>query len=166
MIDLRPLFANVNGTNFIGLDTCTVPVLKGGKKNPFQGKIKKVMTGASVMVFSNSKTNGYERTIQRRLVEEGKDPATFTVGPRVWGERLPDCPIVVHKDQQFLEVIFLKPGKIQYLFEGSPIDKNQIEGLEDKEESQQAGLERKVIIRTFKADSLTRIAIDGVEFKR
>lgn len=166
MIDLQPLFANVNGTNFIGLDTCTVPVLKGGKKNRFQDKIKKVMTGASVMVFSNSKTNGYERTIQRRLVQEGKDPATFTVGPRVWGQRLPECPIVVHNNKQYLEVIFLKPGKVSYLFEDQSIDKAEIEGLEDKEESEQGGLENKVIIRTFAAENLTRIAIDGVEIVR
>lgn len=163
MIDLKPIFENVTGASFIGIDTETVPVLKGGKGNPMQGHVTKRMTGASVMVFQNKKSSSYEAMVQRRLLKEGKK-ATFEVQPRVWGERLPNLPIVVHKGAQYLEVIFLKCGHIQYLYQGKPIDKFAVQGLEDKEESEQGGLDDKVIIRSYKAESLRSVRIDGVEY--
>jgi hypothetical protein len=42
-----------------------------------QGRVTKQTTGASVMVFTNQASNGYENMVQRRLVAEGKDPASF-----------------------------------------------------------------------------------------
>ena len=51
--------ANLNGATFIGIDTLTAVKLKGGKKNPMQGRVTKVMRNASTMCFSNNKTNGY-----------------------------------------------------------------------------------------------------------
>lgn len=164
MIDLKPIFENVTGASFIGIDTETVPTLKGGKKNPMQGKVTKCMRGASVMVFSNKKNSAYESMVHRRLEKEGKNMASFSVQPRAWGTRCPNLPIVEHNGQQYLEVIFLKAGKVSYLYEGKPIDKSQVEGLEDKEESEQGGLDDKVIIRSYKAESLRSVRIDGVEF--
>ena len=106
--------------------------------------------------------------VRRRLEAEGKNP-DFEVGPRAWGERVPNLPIVKHeKDGQvkyYLEVIFLKPGKVSFFLDGAPIDRAAIEGLDERADAgEQGGLSDKVIIRTFAADSVTAIRVDGQVF--
>ena len=162
-------FQNVSGSSFVGIDTLTEPKLTGGKKNPHQGRITKRMIGAQVMVFQNKNINGYEAMVQRRLEAEGKDPASFVLGQRAWGTRVPNLPIVEHtKDgatQYYVEVIFLKPGAVEYRLDGAPIAKKDIIGLEEREEGEQGGLDNKVHIRSFKADSVTEVRIDGKAFQ-
>ncbi len=162
---------DVNGASFVGLDTLTVASLTGGKKNPHQGRVTKQMLGAQVMVFQNKNVNGYEEMIQRRLMKEGKDPWDFVLGERAWGTRVPNLPIIEHFKnditQYYLEVIFLKPGKVQYFLDGVPIDVADIIGMpEDKDDGGQGGLStaNKVIIRSFKADSITEIRVNGKSF--
>lgn len=161
-------FQNVNGASFVGIDTLTEPKLKGGKSNAQQGRVTKRMTGASVMCFQNKTVNGYAAMVGRRLVAEGKDPTSFVLGERAWGTRIPNMPIIEHfKDgatAYYVEVIFLKPGAVQYFLDGAPIAKSEIVGLDDKEEGAQGGLEDKVIIRSFKADSITEVRVDGKVF--
>lgn len=179
---LREIFQNVSGASFVGLDTESKVTLKGGKKNLQQGRITKRVTGSSVMVFTNKEQNGYENMVQRRLIQEGKDPTSFSVGPRVWGTRVEGMPIVEHtKDgvtKDYLEVIFLAAGKTEYFQDGLPIDKKDIEGLDEKEDKPtevpnktdeptnkgQAGLENKVVVRTYSEESILRVRIDGNEY--
>lgn len=162
-------FQNVSGASFVGLDTLTEPKLTGGKANPMQGRITKRMTGASVMVFQNKNTNGYEAMVQRRLAAEGKDPASFVLGERAWGTRVPNMPIIEHfKDgatHYYVEVIFLKSGHTDYMLDGVPIAKQDIIGLQDKEDGGQGGLDNKVIIRSFAASSVTAVRVDGVVYQ-
>lgn len=168
------MFKAVNGASFISIDTVTIPTINktlGGRgkdaiPNPHYGRIQKVMTGAVVMVFQNKKINGYEAMIQRRLIDEGKDPATFVLGPRKWGNRMENLPVVEHNGQYYLEVIFLKPGSVQYFLDGHLIDKDLIQGMREPAEdpTQQGGLENQVVIRSFKFDSITRIKIDKNTF--
>ena len=161
-------FQNVSGSSFVGLDTLTEVKLAGGKKNPQQGRITKKMVGAQIMVFQNKNINGYEAMIARRLAAEGKDPASFVLGERAWGSRVPNMPIIEHfKDgatNYYLEAIFLKPGAVSYFQDGAPIEKSDIVGLDDKTEGEQGGLENRVIIRSFKADSITEVRVDGKTF--
>lgn len=158
----------VSGASFIGLDTSTVVKLTGGMKNPQQGRITKRMIGASVMVFSNKNVNGYEAMIKRRLEAEGKDPDSFVLSERAWGTRIPNMPIVEHfKDgdtKYYLEVIFLKPGTVEYRLDGAPIAVKDIIGLPAATAGEQGGLDNKVFIRTFAADSITEIRVDGKVF--
>lgn len=161
--------SNISGASFVGIDTLTEVKLTGGKKNPMQGRVTKRMIGASVMCFQNKSINGYEAMVQRRLAAEGKDPASFELGVRSWGTRVPNMPIVEHeKDgatKYYLEVIFLKPGNSEYLLDGNPIVAGLIEGLPVVADSEgQGGLDNKVIIRTFAADSVTEIRVDGKVF--
>ena len=108
----------ISGAAFIGIDTDSIVSLKGGKKNPLQGRVHKVTLGSTVMCFQHKYTNGYENMVRRRLEQEGKDPDSFKLSPRVWGTRLPELPIVVHeKDgvvKHYLEVIFMQQGKSHY----------------------------------------------------
>ena len=156
----------VNGASFAGMDTLTNVTLKGGKSNPMQGRVTKAVKGSSVMVFTNKKSNGYENMVKRHLEAEGKDPDSFELGPRAWGTRLPELPLVEHKGEVYLEVIFLKAGEVTYLLDGIPTPKDMIQGLEEKEEGHQGGLSesKKVIIRTYKLPSIKRLRMNGQEY--
>ena len=162
---------HVNGSSFVGLDTVTEVKLTGGKKNAMQGKVTKKMTGANVQVFNNASGNGYEAAIKRRLVAEGKDPESFKLGERAWGTRVPNMPVIEHfKDGEtkyYLECQFLKAGTSEYFLDGLPIAKEDIEGLPAEKpasEESQGGVENKVILRTFAADSISEIRVDGRVF--
>lgn len=172
---LIEMLKGVNGASFISIDTCTIPTINktlGGRgasaiPNPHYGHVQKVMKDVVVMVFQNKNTNGYEAMVERRLLAEGKDPASFSLGPRKWGTRLENLPVVEHNGEYYLEVIFLKPGVPQYFLDGHLIDPALIQGMRvaEKDETQQGGLENQVIIRSFKFDSITRIKIDGTTFQ-
>lgn len=153
-------FENVSGNTFVGIDTVTDVKLTGGKKNPLQGRVQKRMLGASVQVFSNQDSNGYSEMVRRRLVKEGKDPDEFKLGVRPWGTRIDGTPFVEHKGKHYIEVIFLKPGKTEYLVDGVVTPEEEIEGLPAKKApaaESQGGLEDKVTIRTFALDGVTEI---------
>lgn len=152
---------HVNGATFITIDTVTDVKLTGGKKNLMQGRVTKRVTGSNVMVFQNKSINGYEAMVKRRLEKEGKNPDTFELKPRAWGRRLTGAPFVEHKGAYYIEVIFLSPGETEYLLDGNVVQRNTIVGLPpEKEEAHQGGLNDKVIIRTYKADSIKGITID------
>lgn len=166
MTSIHTVFENVNGASFVGIDTEVVVTLKGGKSNSQQGRVTKVVTGSSVMVFQNNKQNGYANMVKRRLENEGKNPESFQLSERRWGEREAGTPFVTHKGATYLEVIFLKAGKVTYLLDGKVINKDDVVGLpEKKAASGQGGLDTIVIIRTFKLASVTAIRIDAQEFK-
>ena len=156
--------ADINGASFVGIDTHVDVPLLGGKKNPMQGRVTKRMTGATVMSFQNKNFSAYEAMVHRRLEAEGKNPAAFVLSERAWGTRVPNMPIVEHKGNYYLEVIFLKPGKVEYLLDGNHIEPADIQGLKDATAGEQGGLENKVIIRTFAAESITELRIDGKVF--
>lgn len=161
MTNIVEIFSNISGTDFVGMDTETSVTLLGGKKNPMQGRVTKVTTGSNVMVFQNG---GYNAMVQRRLAQEGKDPESFELSPRAWGTRVQGGPFVEHKGALYLEVIFLSAGKVQYMFDGQPIAKDQIEGLKESSEGRQGGLENKVVIRTFKVDSIVALRVNKQEY--
>lgn len=167
--DLINAMANINGASFVGLDTCTEVKLTGGQKNPMQGRVTKRMTGATVMSFQNKNINAYEAMVQRRLAAEGKDPASFELGQRAWGTRVPNMPIVEHhKDGRpayYLEVIFMAPGAVSYYLDGNPIAASDIQGLPAATNGEQGGLENKVVLRTFAADSIVELRVDGQTFR-
>lgn len=159
---LERLLANVNGSTFLSIDTLTPVTLAGGKKNPLQNRVTKKVIGSNVMVFSNSKINAYEAMVNRRLTHEGKT-VEFVVGPRQWGVRKIGTPFVTHNGQSYLEVIFLKAGKVQYLVDGLPFD-GVIDGLTKSDEGNQGGLDDKVIIRTINTHNVKAITVNKHTF--
>lgn len=169
MHQLQTILATVNGASFIAIDTLTNVTLKGGKSNPFQGRVTKANVGSSVMVFQNKHTNAYENMVKRRLEAEGKDPQSFELSARKWGTRIPETPFVEHNGKLYLEVIFLKPGRVDLLVDGLPYDQKKhgdIPGLPEDapSEESQAGLENKVIVRTYAVESIKRIRVNQQEY--
>lgn len=160
--------AAINGATFVGLDTHTDVTLTGGKKNPMQDRVTKRMFGANVMSFQNRNFSAYEAMVHRRLVAEGKNPAEFVLSDRAWGTRIPNMPIVEHfkngVTNYYLEVIFIKPGVICYYLDGLSIPQSNIVGLMEGSTGEQGGLENKVILRTFAAESIIELRIDGKVF--
>ena len=155
----------IKGATFISLDTLTEVKLTGGKKNPLQGRVQKITKGANVMVFNSTETNGYENMIKRRMLEEGKDPSTFTLGKRAWGTRIDQSPFIDHNGKKYIECVFINPGKSSYLVDGIEVGKDEIEGLAETKENpeSQGGIENKVIIRSFSLDSIRAIRVNGRE---
>ena len=159
MTKLEQLMQDVNGNSFISITTETIVKLPGGKKNPLQGLVTKRTTGSNVMVYQNKTTNAYENMVNKRLAQEGKNPGSFTVGPRTWGTRVPNTPFVEHNGQLYLEVIFLHCGEVKYFAGETEIDPSPLD-LPNHEEGEQGGLNDKVIIRTFKVESIKAITIN------
>jgi len=163
--------SNFKGSQIIGIDTLTVAKLTGGKSNPMQEKVTKLTERNVVMLFTSSK--GYRNMVNRRLDKQFNNldipiPSdelferitidnTFVPGPRVWGTRIPDSPFVEHKGEKYLECIFIKPGTPKYFLDGTEISKDKIQGLPIKNNGEQGGLVDKVIIRTFKLNSILKI---------
>jgi hypothetical protein len=161
--ELKSILAGVKGTTFVGLDTKTVPKLKGGKKNPMQGRITKVVTGANTMVFASTDSSGYQSMVHKRMEKEGKDPEIFEVGKRAWGTRVGNSCFIEHKGQYYIEVFYMGAGEVSYFLDNEPIEKDDIEGLNEskpKAESQ-GGIEDKVVIRTLSVDSITGVRANG-----
>lgn len=117
---LGQLNDRLNGATFISIDTKTEVTLLGGQKNPLQGRVTKRMAGANCMIFQNKSSNAYENMVRRKLAGEGKDPESFELSPRAWGQRIPQTPFVEHNGKIYIEVIFLKAGDVEYLLDGQP----------------------------------------------
>lgn len=161
--NIKDILDEINGATFLGIDTETFPKLTGGKKNIHKDKIKKIMKGASVEVFTNKNSNGYANMVNRRLEKEGKEP--FELKERVWGQRIPNTPVIEHNGKYYLEMIFLNSGNISYEYEENPINKDDIIGLPVSKEGEQGGLEDKVSIRTISFDSIVGLRINGRNLK-
>lgn len=154
-------FSKLAGGTFVGMDTLTEVKLKGGRKNPLQGRVTKRMTGAQVMCFSNQNGSAYEAMVKRRLEQEGKSADDFQLSPRAWGTRIAGTPFVEHNGRHYLEVIFLRAGAVEFLVDGQPASRAEIEGLDEGTAGEQGGLENKVIIRTFALEGITALRANG-----
>ena len=100
----------------------------------------------------------------------------FQLSPRKWGERIPNTPFIqhvkkgnVHTDY-YLDTIFLRAGKVEYLLDGNPIDEDKIEGLKKTEAKEgahiQGGLkaEDQVQVRSIGLASVLAIRTGGQNY--
>ncbi len=163
---IENLFSNLKSNAIIGLSMITDVTLTGGKKNPLQGHVTKLVEYASCQVYCNAKSNGYENKVKRGLVKEGKSADDFVLSPRVWGTRIPGTPFVEHKGEKYLEVMFnSRPNRVTYMIDGKIADKSNITGIPIKKEGNQGGLEEKAILRTPKFDNILAIKYNGKDIR-
>lgn len=152
----------VSGATFASLDTTTPVTLKGGKRNPHQGRVLKVTSNLNVMVFSNTNCSGYVNMVRRNLEKEGKDPNSFIPQPSQWGKHIANTPLFEHNDKMYVQAIIRKPGKVEYLLDGNPIDPEYIEGFpEDRKTNQGLSEENDVQVRRYNIENIDRIRILG-----
>lgn len=163
--DVKEILSSFDGATFASLDTETNVPLKGGKKNPFQGRVTKVTTNNQVILFTNQNSSGYENMVKRRLEAEGKDPSTFMSGPLPWGKRIPNTPFIEHNGKYYLQAIFNHAGVSEYFVDGEPAVVEEIEGMPEAKETGESkqGLskENQVIVRTFALESIKAIRVLG-----
>lgn len=168
---IEQALAALKGVTFIGLDTVTTPVLKGGKKNPFQGKVQKLCHGHRIILYGSP---GYEAKVKRHLEAEGKDPDSFTAKPLPWGEHVKGTAFIEHKGELYLQCVFIAAGSVEYratedievspIFfweSGMTIPKQEIIGLNERSGSEHQGLENEVIVRAYKLSSITGLRAFG-----
>jgi len=150
----------INGNTFINIETMTaVSDLVKPKSNPFNGAMK--MNISNVQIFQNKNGSSYEAKVKREMAKEGKDPESFELQPRTWGERIKNTPLVMHKGEFYLEVMFnSQVGATKFFHEGKEISAETLKPHRRiKVEGKQGGLENKVIIRTYKVASIQSITI-------
>lgn len=66
----KDVLDKLRGVSFIGLDIETLVKLKGGKKNPMQGRVTKRVSGSTVLVAQNKNTNTYQNMVRNRLTTQ------------------------------------------------------------------------------------------------
>lgn len=132
--------------------------------NPYHEKVTKRQKSNVFINFD------YTKSVNRALAKEGKD-ADFVASARLWGEKIPNTPLVLHKGKYYLEARFLgNEPEVEYFFENGPIVKETFahhmptKNTEKIKEHQ--GLEEEVVIRTFDCTNIRQITFGGVTYMR
>lgn len=153
---VRDLLSGVDGCTFASIDAVTMPC-RG---------VRRVVTGESVILFTNKGGSGYEGMVKRRLEKSGKDPESFTVGDLPWGVRLKNTPFIAHKGKAYLQTILLTPGTVKYYMgtrELSPEAALGIIGDKSRGEGQGLKPSDRVICNTYMVENITAIHAMGKE---
>lgn len=135
--------------------------VKLNKSNPYFGRLQKKQRSNVFINFD------YENSVNKALIKEGKTP-DFKAKPRQWGNRIPNTPLILHKNVYYLEARFLKhEPHVEYFLDGDSIEKEMIENhLPPERNEAKHGLEEAIIIRDFKIDSIHEITVNGIHYKR
>lgn len=149
----------INGNAIGKITTNTTVKLTGGKKNPLQGRVTKISTN-NVMLFGNSKSNGYANMKNRRNAliskETGDKIDKFIPKKRPWGSRLSNTPLVFHmnkagEENVYAEVIHIGTPKTEYFVDGKQVEKKSIEGMPKSKKTDT----NEIILRTVNVDNIT-----------
>ena len=155
--------------------------------NPHFDRISKMNVGSSVIIGAS-----YENMVRKHLAEqqieeqnlaadleaEGKvnaakailenqaDPNDFVVGERKWGTRIPGTPMIEHKGDYYIDMIYRKAGESSFRNGGKLIDESELLGYTKSapKPEAQGGVDKKVVFRTTKLDSIVAIRIGGKEY--
>tara|TARA_R100000908_G_C3697287_1_gene109193 strand:- start:57 stop:590 length:534 start_codon:yes stop_codon:yes gene_type:complete len=157
LIGLQNILQNFKGHSFAGLQSLTD---SGARKtgNPFKNKIilKESQTLVNVgFHYSNSLVNQAKRE---------NVSTEFDIKPRKWGTRLPNCPLVEHKGNYYLEAKVEKVYATRYMdIDGNELSKEDVLPFlsKKKESATQDRLEKKIYLRDFKLASIRKFAFDG-----
>lgn len=138
------------------------PVEMKKTNNPYLNRVIKRQTSNVFINFS------YQNAVNKRLTKEGKE-ANFQSQPRKWGVHVPGTPLILHKNQYYLEAGFITKNapKAVYLLDGEETDKAVFETyMPSKSSSNSQGLENEVTIRSFKLENVLEIKMNGKRYVR
>jgi len=97
------------------------PKLKGGKKNPQQGRVVKVSTATVTLTEPG--------TYAKRMVKEGEWDSSDEIQGRKWGIRRGATCIIDHKGLEYVESLIEDIPEVDYFLDGKKVDKSEIVGL-------------------------------------
>ncbi len=152
---LLTFFLNYVGHSLIGLTILTDARLKK-TGNPYGKVLKKTRLLANIGFH-------YSNSLNSQAKREGKE-IEFDIQPRRWGIRLPNCALVEHKGNHYLECKVEKTFEVNYFLEnGAPIEKSAIEAFlpKKRESSTQDELDKKVILRDVKLENILSMRLNG-----
>jgi hypothetical protein len=157
LIGLQDILLNFKGYSFAGLQTLTDARAKK-TDNPFKDKI--VLKESQLLVnvgfhYSNSLVNQAKRE---------NVSTEFDVQPRKWGIRLPNCALVEHKGNYYLEAKVEKVFQTRFTdVDGNELSKEDVNPFlpKKRESATQDKLVKKIYLRDFKLASIQKFAFDG-----
>ncbi len=155
--------------------------------NPHFERISKTNSGNTVVIGANYETMVKKHLAEQRieeqkvadeLMEAGQtnaakaiednmaDPNDFVVGERKWGTYIEGTPLIEHKGEIYLNVIYLKAGESVYREGGKLIEEADVMGLNKPKPSadSQGGANKKVPFRTFKLDSIIELRVNKQKY--
>lgn len=133
---------------------------KGG--NIFYGRVRK-RSKVNVIVGCD-----YANAVNKQMIRESLPdlPDTeFTPKARAWGMRVGGTPFVCYKDTVYLETMVIRSLGYEYLIDGKLATPSQIEYIEsmlvDKKEGASQPIEKKVVWRDYKLESIHAVKVGG-----
>ncbi len=152
---VREVLSRVPGCTFASLDAETMP----------SPGLKCIETGASVILFSNMNSNGYENMVKRRLEKLGKTAENFVLGDLPWGERVENTPLIFHKDRYYLQTVILRPGEKEYLVGVHRVDPFEF-GITVRRTNQGLPKGQEVLVATYRIENITRLTLLGEKHEK
>ena len=147
------------GASFVTIEAETkARLLKTGLPEHLKGAIKKArVNGIIGWIYSNSVNN-------QRLREE--KPDNFTAHPRKWGTRY-GAVLIHHNGTYYIELKVEKSLGHEYTTaNGDPVSKDEIAPyLPKRKDSGRQQVEKPVILRDYKIDSIATISYKGETYK-
>lgn len=172
-MDAISLFMNQNSATIATMETETIPdmVKKDrvtGQPNPYIGRVVKQSRVNGIVGAWN-----YESAVNRQRVRES-DAETiaevesipeFVAEPRSWGERLPQTGLVKHGENYYVEIKVQRAIETTYLIDGRPATDDELEDLKrylpKKKEGTRQQVEKPVILRDYKVESIKSVTMNG-----
>lgn len=152
------LISQNKGCEAIAIDISSTPRMRK-TNNPYLDAVKHV-TLSGLIGFD------YENSVNNQLTKEGKD-ATFESQGRTWGVYF-NPYFIVHKDNFYLNLKVQGATEPVFTLNNKEIDAEKLKPFlyEDRTPNTQteAGIEKEVIVRTIKVDSVVKLRYKGEEY--
>ncbi len=156
--ELITLVDSATGASFVSVDMeSEAKMRKTG--NPYVGAIKEVTISGQINF-------DYANAVNNQLTRENNVTAgTFTAQERAWGER--EGNWITHNGNHYLTIKVQTSSEPTFIFNGKPVDKAALAPFltESKKPHTQAELDKEVIVRDVKLDSIKVIRAFGEEYK-
>ena len=158
-LELLERLQDLRGATFATLVVNVEPSIKCPKTSGMGGRIRKRSKVNVTLGFI------YANSVNRQREREGNE-SDFQVNPRKWGERVKGTTLVVHKGQYYLEIQEEKVYETEYYLDGNLVEKEIVKQyLKEPAPQPQQELEREVILRDYRLDSIESVTINHETMK-
>lgn len=153
-----------------------VEVLRGLKTSTFariisstEPKVKKGCPYAGLKKISSALVNinySYGNAVNNRRNKENRE-ADFKSAPRIWGNKIPNTPLIENDGEYYLETRFMNaPKETIYVSNGNVVESEKVKPfLYATSSSSRQQVENPVIVRNFKISNIVEIQINKVNYK-